>query len=144
MSSPSTSVTASSTSGCATTRVVTNLERCNVRHAVLDDIGGPVELIVGDLSFISLTLVIPVLTQLCQPGSPMVLLVKPQFEAGRDEVSRGRGVISDRSVHDRVRDEVGSALVEAGCQVIDWTTSPITGADGNVEFLVHATTAEQP
>jgi 23S rRNA (cytidine1920-2'-O)/16S rRNA (cytidine1409-2'-O)-methyltransferase len=74
----------------------------------------------------------------------MVLLVKPQFEAGRDEVSRGRGVISDSSVHDRVRDEVRSALLEAGCQVIDWTTSPITGADGNVEFLVHATTAEQP
>jgi 23S rRNA (cytidine1920-2'-O)/16S rRNA (cytidine1409-2'-O)-methyltransferase len=123
---------------------VTNLERCNVRYVSVTEIGGPAELIVGDLSFISLTLVIPVLTQLCQPGSPMVLLVKPQFEAGRDEVSRGRGVIADPSVHDRVRDEIGGALVAAHCQVLGWTTSPITGADGNVEFLVHASTSEQP
>jgi 23S rRNA (cytidine1920-2'-O)/16S rRNA (cytidine1409-2'-O)-methyltransferase len=119
---------------------VTNLERCNVRHADLDTIGGPVEVIVGDLSFISLTLVIPALTRLCQPGSPMVLLVKPQFEAGRREVDRGRGVITDPAVHERVRGEVAAALEAAGAVVEGWTTSPITGADGNVEFLVHATT----
>lgn len=118
---------------------VTNLERCNVRHADLATIGGPVEMIVGDLSFISLTLVIPTLTRLCQPGSPMVLLVKPQFEAGRREVDRGRGVITDPAVHERVRDEVAAALEAAGCVVEGWTTSPITGAEGNVEFLVHAT-----
>lgn len=119
---------------------VTNLERCNVRHADVDMIGGPVEVIVGDLSFISLTLVIPTLTRLCQPGSPMVLLVKPQFEAGRREVDRGRGVITDPAVHERVRGEVAAALEAAGAVVEGWTTSPITGADGNVEFLVHATT----
>lgn len=119
---------------------VTNLERCNVRHADVEAIGGPVEIIVGDLSFISLTLVIPTLTQLCQPGSPMILLVKPQFEAGRQEVDKGRGIITDPTVHDRVRTEVADALLAAGCVVRGWTTSPITGADGNVEFLVHAET----
>ena len=118
---------------------VTNLERHNVRHADLDEIGGPVDIIVGDLSFISLQLVIPTLTQLCQPGSPMVLLVKPQFEAGRQEVDRGRGIITDPAIHDRVRAEIGAALIVASCDVVGWTDSPITGADGNREFLVHAT-----
>lgn len=117
---------------------VTNLERCNVRGADLAIIEGPVDIIVGDLSFISLTLVIPTLVGLCQPGAPMVLLVKPQFEAGRREADRGRGVITDPAVHERVRTEVADALEAAGCEVRAWTESPITGADGNVEFLVHA------
>ena len=94
----------------------------------------------GDLSFISLRVVIPSLVALCQPGRPMVLLVKPQFEAGRAEVSKGKGVITDPEVRDRVRDEVAAALVEAGCDVEGWTESPIRGADGNVEYLVHAVT----
>jgi len=117
---------------------VTNLERCNIRHATLEQIGGPVDLVVGDLSFISLTVVIPALVGLCQPGSSMVLLVKPQFEAGRAEVSKGKGVITDPVVHERVRDEVGTALGAAGCLVVAWTESPLRGADGNVEYLVHA------
>ena len=120
---------------------VTNLERVNVRHVDVDQIGGPVDIIVGDLSFISLRLVIPVLVGLCQPGAPMVLLVKPQFEAGRQEVDRGRGIITDPAIHERVRDEIEQALVVAGCQVQGWTDSPIAGADGNREFLVHATTS---
>ncbi|HUS44197.1 MAG TPA: TlyA family RNA methyltransferase [Ilumatobacteraceae bacterium] len=120
---------------------VTNLERHNVRHVSVEQIGGPVDLVVGDLSFISLQLVIPVLTTLCQPGSSMVLLVKPQFEAGRQEVDRGRGIITDPAIHDRVHDEIDEALVAAGCTVLGWTDSPITGADGNREFLVHARTA---
>jgi 23S rRNA (cytidine1920-2'-O)/16S rRNA (cytidine1409-2'-O)-methyltransferase len=66
------------------------------------------------------------------------LLVKPQFEAGRAEVSRGRGVITDPEIHDRVRGEVQESLVAAGTVVTGWTESPITGADGNREFLVHA------
>ena len=120
---------------------VTNLERHNVRHVDVEQIGGPVDLVVGDLSFISLRLVIPSLTALCQPGSSMVLLVKPQFEAGRQEVDRGRGIITDPVIHERVRAEIDAALVASGCSVRGWTDSPITGADGNREFLVHATTA---
>ena len=119
---------------------VTSLERTNVRHVDVDQIGGPADLVVGDLSFISLRLVIPVLVTLCQPGAPMVLLVKPQFEAGRQEVDRGRGVITDPAIHDRVRAEIEQALVTAGCSLRGWTDSPIVGADGNREFLVHAST----
>lgn len=121
---------------------VDNRERTNARHIDAESVGGLVDIVVGDLSFISLRLVIVPLASVCKPGAPMVLLVKPQFEAGRVEVSRGRGVISDPEVWDRVRTEVDDAFVAAGCEVIGWTDSPITGADGNHEFLVHARAPE--
>ena len=116
---------------------VTNLERTNIRHVDPDLVEGPVDLVVGDLSFISLRLVIRPLVSVCQPGASMVLLVKPQFEAGRTEVGRGRGVISDPEIWTRVRSEVAAAVVDAGCEVVEWADSPITGADGNREFLLH-------
>ena len=119
---------------------VTNLERCNIRTATPARIGGPVDLVVADLSFIGLGAVIPRLVRMCHPGSPMVLLVKPQFEATRSEAGRGRGVITDPAVHERVRREIDTALRDSGSEVIGWTESPITGADGNREFLVHAET----
>lgn len=119
---------------------VINLERTNIRTIDSSALGGLVEGAVGDLSFISLRLVIEPIVSVCQPGAFMVLLVKPQFEAGRSEVSRGKGVVTDPEIHRRVRVEVGDALVDAGCEIVGWTTSPITGADGNVEFLVHAVT----
>lgn len=118
---------------------VTNLERQNVRAITPDLLGGEVDGVVADLSFISLRLVIEPMLGVCRPGAFIVLLVKPQFEAGRVEVSRGRGVITDPAIHERVRAEVGEALAAHGCDVRGWATSPITGADGNVEFLVHAT-----
>ena len=117
------------------------LERTNIRAATPDTIGGLVDIVVVDVSFISLVVVIPVLVSLCQPGSPMVLLVKPQFEAGRVEVARGRGVITDPAIHARVQDEVGAALHAAGCAVVGWMDSPIKGGEGNRELLVHAVTA---
>ena len=117
---------------------VINLERTNVRHATNEAIGGLVDIVVGDLSFISLATVIPALVSLCQPGACMVLLVKPQFEAARREVDKGRGVITDPLIHKRVQSEVAAALIGANCTVVDWTESPITGADGNKEFLVYA------
>ena len=117
---------------------VTNLERTNVRSITPASIGGRVDVVVGDVSFISLTRVVGPVVGVCQPGATMVLLVKPQFEAGRAEVSRGRGVVSDPAVWARVRDEVEAALLAEGCAVHGWTESPITGADGNHEFLVHA------
>jgi 23S rRNA (cytidine1920-2'-O)/16S rRNA (cytidine1409-2'-O)-methyltransferase len=122
---------------------VTNLERTNVRHLTPELVGGPVDMVVGDLSFISLRLVIGALAAVCHPGAPMVLLVKPQFEAGKAEVSRGRGVVTDPDVWSRVRGEIDDALVAAGCTVRGWTGSPITGADGNREFLVWATAPER-
>jgi 23S rRNA (cytidine1920-2'-O)/16S rRNA (cytidine1409-2'-O)-methyltransferase len=126
---------------CADDRV-TSLERTNVRSITVDQIGGPVDIVVGDLSFISLRLVIDPLRSVCHPGATMVLLVKPQFEAGRAEVSRGRGVITDPEVWSRVRDEVDGAITASGSRVLGWTDSPITGADGNREFLVHIRAAD--
>jgi 23S rRNA (cytidine1920-2'-O)/16S rRNA (cytidine1409-2'-O)-methyltransferase len=66
-------------------------------------------------------------------------LVKPQFEAGRQEVSKVKGVIVDPVIHERVKNEVAESLAANGCDVRGWIDSPITGADGNREFLVHAT-----
>jgi 23S rRNA (cytidine1920-2'-O)/16S rRNA (cytidine1409-2'-O)-methyltransferase len=123
---------------------VVNIERTNIRDIDPAMLGGTVDIAVGDLSFISLRLVIPSLVSVCQPGASMVLLVKPQFEAGRVEVSRGRGVISDPEIWQRVQREIEQAVVGAGCDVAGWTESPITGADGNREFLLHTITPVRP
>lgn len=120
-------------------RRVTVLERTNIRAADAGTIGGLVDGVVVDVSFISLTAIIPALVGVCKPGAVMVMLVKPQFEAGRAEVSKGRGVITDPAVHQRVRAEVTASLEAAGCRVEAWMDSPIKGGEGNVEFLVSAT-----
>ena len=117
---------------------VTVLERFHVRDLTLEAIGGAVDLVVADLSFISIIRVLPALLAVSRPGSELVLLVKPQFEAGKAEVDRGSGVIRDPLIHQRVCDEVSAALVDQGCEVVGWIDSPITGAQGNREFLVHA------
>ena len=123
---------------------VRNMERTNIRDITPASIGGVVDIVVGDLSFISLRLVTAPLVSVCEPGAPMVLLVKPQFEAGRAEVSRGRGVITDPTIWERVQGEIEQALRAAGCDVAGWTDSPITGADGNREFLVQAIAPGRP
>ena len=119
---------------------VTVLERTNIRHTTPATIGGLVDAAVADVSFISLSNVIPPLVSLCHPGSAMVLLVKPQFEAGRAEVSRGRGVVVDPAIHERVRTEIDGALLGAGCEIEGWMDSPLLGGEGNREFFVHALT----
>jgi 23S rRNA (cytidine1920-2'-O)/16S rRNA (cytidine1409-2'-O)-methyltransferase len=95
-------------------------------------------MVVADLSFISLTLVIPALVRVCTPGAVLVLLVKPQFEVGKRDVSRGRGVITDPALHDEAVTAVRSSCENAGLEVIEVVPSPITGAEGNREFLLHA------
>ena len=119
---------------------VTALERTNVRDLALDE---PVDVVVADLSFVSLRTVAPALVDArnVKAGADVVALVKPQFEAGREEVSRGKGVIRDPAVW---RDALGgarSAMEEAGAAMIDVMVSPLKGADGNVEFLAHIRTA---
>jgi 23S rRNA (cytidine1920-2'-O)/16S rRNA (cytidine1409-2'-O)-methyltransferase len=116
------------------------IERFNVRELTPSALPFVPELVVGDLSFISLTKVVEPLARVLPAGGHLVLLVKPQFEAGRREVARGHGVITDPAVHERVRAEVADALVAAGCTVRAWCDSPVLGGDGNREFLVHATT----
>jgi 23S rRNA (cytidine1920-2'-O)/16S rRNA (cytidine1409-2'-O)-methyltransferase len=115
---------------------VRNLERTNIRAVAPPDIGGTVPVTVADLSFISLRTVLPVLVGLTEPNGDLVLLVKPQFEAGRQEASRGKGVIRDPEVWRRVLTEVHSAALSQGATMMEAMVSPLTGADGNVEFLV--------
>jgi 23S rRNA (cytidine1920-2'-O)/16S rRNA (cytidine1409-2'-O)-methyltransferase len=117
---------------------VTVLERFHVRDITTESIGGAVDVVVADLSFISIIRALPPLLAACHPRTELVMLVKPQFEAGKAEVDRGSGVIRDPAVHQRVCDEVAAALVANGCDVLGWIDSPITGAQGNREFLVHA------
>jgi 23S rRNA (cytidine1920-2'-O)/16S rRNA (cytidine1409-2'-O)-methyltransferase len=118
-------------------------ERTNVRHVTADDLGGPADVVVADLSFISLRLVARQLLSLCRPGGDLVALVKPQFEAGRAEVSRGRGVVHDEDVRQRTVDEVGAALRDHGAAIIATMVSPLRGAQGNVEVFVHARAADR-
>jgi 23S rRNA (cytidine1920-2'-O)/16S rRNA (cytidine1409-2'-O)-methyltransferase len=115
---------------------VTAIERCNVRHLVPDDIGGAVDVVVADLSFISLATVAPALVGACRRGGRLVVLVKPQFEVGRREVSRGRGVITDPELHRGACDRVQRAFEDAGATVEGVIESPVRGAEGNTEFLM--------
>ncbi len=115
---------------------VTVMERTNLRH-VEEFAGGPAEAAVADLSFISLLTVAPALIRLTTETAPFVLLVKPQFEAGRSRVGRG-GIVRDPAVHRAVLGEVVLGLATAGLIVRAIMRSPLTGADGNVEFLARA------
>ncbi len=110
-------------------------EQTDVRTVDQASIGGPVDLVVGDLSFISLKLVLPALVGVARPGAPMLLLVKPQFEAGREEAAKGRGIITDPAIHQRVLAEVEAAALSHGAVMVDHMRSPITGHAGNVEFV---------
>lgn len=113
-------------------------EQTNVRHADVADLGGPGGLVVADLSFISLRTVAEQLLAFTADDGELVVLVKPQFEAGKAEADKGRGVIRDPAVWRRTLDEATSALSTAGAAIMGVMVSPITGGDGNVEFLVHA------
>jgi 23S rRNA (cytidine1920-2'-O)/16S rRNA (cytidine1409-2'-O)-methyltransferase len=116
---------------------VTVLERTHIRDVFPDRFGQEgFELVVADLSFISLKQVSGALTGLTLRGGDLVVLVKPQFEAGRQEAARGRGVVRDPAVWARVLGEVVTAYAEAGAAMMGVMPSPIRGADGNVEFLV--------
>jgi len=111
---------------------VTVLERTNVRAL---DLKERFPLVTADLSFISLRTVAPALV--AHASADLVLLVKPQFEAGRAEASKGRGVIIDPVVHERVVEEVTLAFVGLGAVKMGVMRSPVTGADGNVELFLH-------
>ncbi len=112
-------------------------ERTNVRElSGPDSVGGAVDIVTADLSFISLRTVLPALLAVARPAADLVVLVKPQFEAGRQEAARAKGVISDPAVWRRVLEEVKGALVDHGAVIMGAMVSPLTGADGNVEFLL--------
>ena len=97
----------------------------------------PVDVIVCDASFIGLAKVLERPMRFAKPGARLLALIKPQFEAGREEVGKG-GVVRDPAVHRRVCDQVDAWLTDSGWQVAGVTQSPITGPEGNIEFLVAA------
>jgi 23S rRNA (cytidine1920-2'-O)/16S rRNA (cytidine1409-2'-O)-methyltransferase len=111
------------------------IEHFNARHLQLSDLPGPVDIVTIDVSFISLRQILPVVPPLLRPGADVIALVKPQFEAGRSEIRNG--VIRDATVQARVIEEVSTAAREVGLTTVASTPSPITGAKGNVEFLLH-------
>jgi 23S rRNA (cytidine1920-2'-O)/16S rRNA (cytidine1409-2'-O)-methyltransferase len=118
---------------------VSVIENTNARHLKpgdLPDAGGPITRVSIDVSFISLRHILPVLPALIAAPADIVALVKPQFEAGRADVGNG-GLVTDPAVHDRVVAEVSGAAAEVGLTRLGLIESPITGAHGNREFLLH-------
>ena len=111
-------------------------EQTDIRAVTTASLDHPVDLVVADLSFISLRLVLPTLASLAGKR-PIVALVKPQFEAGRAEVSKGNGVVRDPAIWLRVLEEVAEAATEANRTFVAVVPSPITGSAGNVEFIAY-------
>ena len=115
-------------------RVVVH-DRTNVRTLTPDQIGGPVEVVVGDLSFISLNLVLDALIGVAEPDADLALMVKPQFEVDKDRVGRG-GVVRDPELRAEAVLAVAQAAAERGWGARDVTVSPLPGPSGNVEFFL--------
>lgn len=122
---------------------VTVRDRTNIRHSTADELGGPFDLVVADLSFISLCTVAPALAGLSEPGADLVLLVKPQFEVGKGQVGRG-GIVTDPDLHRTALEKVIACLAEHDIGVQAVTTSPIRGAKGNREFFVWCVRSAKP
>ena len=112
-------------------------ERTNARYLTDDIVTEPVDLVVCDASFISLAKVLDAALGFAKPGGRLIALIKPQFEAERGEIGKG-GVVRDPVVHERVCGEVTGWLEGRGWEVAGVTPSPITGPEGNVEFLIGA------
>ncbi|MGC4008417.1 MAG: TlyA family RNA methyltransferase [Pseudomonas sp.] len=133
------------------------IEKCNARHLVAADLAasgageagdadrsGPLfPLIVGDLSFISLTLVLPALAPLLMPGGDLLMLAKPQFELQPALIGKG-GIVRDAALHAQVEQRLRQACGALGLAVQAWLDSPIAGGDGNREFFLHARLAPRP
>jgi len=120
-------------------RVVVH-EQTNARDLTTDIIPEAVDIVVCDASFIGLAKVLDAALGLARPGANLVALIKPQFEAGRDEVGKG-GVVRDEAVRQRVCDEAADWVRAKGWSVLGIERSPITGPEGNVEFLLGAVKA---
>lgn len=114
---------------------VVSMEKTNARFLKFDRIGTLVDLITVDVSFISLELIIPVLPPFCRTQTDLLLLVKPQFEAGRGQVGKG-GIVRDPAMHAQAIDKVCEVTKRCGFILKGSVESPITGAEGNREFFL--------
>jgi 23S rRNA (cytidine1920-2'-O)/16S rRNA (cytidine1409-2'-O)-methyltransferase len=114
---------------------VVSMEKTNIRHLLPGQIDSVPDLAVIDASFISLSKILPATVNLVKPGGRILALIKPQFEVGRGEVGKG-GIVRDPAAHERVVEAVRKTAQEMGLVVGGVCESPITGADGNREFLI--------
>ena len=117
---------------------VVNMEKCNIRYLDFDKIPEPIDFISIDVSFISLKLVFPISSKLLGEEGSLVCLVKPQFEAGREQVGK-KGIVRDKKVHRQVIENVIQYAEENGLHTAGLTYSPVTGAKGNIEYLLFLT-----
>lgn len=115
---------------------VVNMEKVNVRYLDVDTVDPDIDFISIDVSFISLKLVFPVAARLLGETGSIVSLVKPQFEAGREQVGK-KGIVRDKNVHKEVIEKVIAYGAESGLYPHGLTYSPVTGAKGNIEYLLH-------
>lgn len=116
-------------------RVVVH-EKLNARYLRPEDLGERIDLAVCDVSFISVTLILPAISEVLQPGAQLVILVKPQFEAGKGQVGKG-GIVREPELHQAACRRVDDAVRQLGFETA-LMESPILGAEGNREFLLHA------
>lgn len=115
---------------------VVNLERMNLRYITAEQIPETMDLAVMDVSFISVRLVLPAVAELLKPGADVICLIKPQFEAGREEVGK-KGVVRDSGVHIRVVEDILAFAPSIGLRVMGLDFSPIKGPEGNIEYICH-------
>ena len=114
------------------------MEQINARHLTRESVADALDLIVCDASFISLMKVLPAPLGLARESAQLVALIKPQFEVGKAEVSRGKGVITDPALHANVCTDIAAWITGEGWRVVGIAESPITGPKGNKEFLLYA------
>jgi 23S rRNA (cytidine1920-2'-O)/16S rRNA (cytidine1409-2'-O)-methyltransferase len=117
---------------------VISIEGLNARHLKYEDIGSAVDLITIDVSFISLSLILSQLPPFLKPGALLICLIKPQFEVGKGEVGKG-GLVKDARLHQQVIEKIRKVARNFGFEEMGLTESPITGAEGNKEFLIALT-----
>lgn len=115
---------------------VINLERTNIRYVTREQVPDPIGFVSVDVSFISLKLVLPVARELMGENAQAVCLIKPQFEAGRENVGK-KGVVRDPAVHIQVINQVVAFVKEMGFSILGLTFSPVKGPEGNIEYLLY-------
>ena len=114
------------------------MERTNIRYVTPEDLGEPLDLSVIDVSFIGLEIVLPTIKTLLKPTGQVLCLIKPQFEAGKENVGK-KGVVRDPKIHKMVLDNFVSLVNSLDFKILGLTFSPVKGPEGNIEFLAHLT-----
>ena len=126
-----------------TNEKVVNLERTNFRYVTKEQIPDELDFASIDVSFISLSLILPVLKELLKDSGQVVCLIKPQFEAGKDKVGK-KGVVRDKNVHIEVVDKILNLAISLGFSVLGLEFSPIKGPEGNIEYLCYLEKSDSP